>query len=176
MRPAIPIPIIRALSCFCLFLVLVASREGFAEPVDASQAAIAARGWYRLRFENNTAEQPLATEPESLVTAQDARTIAVKDRTIGFAFDVPEGGCIVIVGEDELAPVLYYSHDNRLNVPGVPAAQALLDGCADAIAELAADRAKSRRQGRGEGVDASGNPSQPLVSVVDGVHARHDRE
>ncbi|MDP2898948.1 MAG: C10 family peptidase [bacterium] len=136
MRRAISTAIFGALSCFCLFLVLAASREGFGEPVDPSQAAIAARAWYKLRFQDNAQEQPLAAGPESFITGQNARPIVAKETTIGFAFDVPEGGCIAIVADDELTPVLYYSRDNTLHVPEVPPAQVIMDAFADRISEL----------------------------------------
>ena len=140
MRRTISTSIFGALSCFCLFLVLTASREGFSEPVDPSQAAITARGWYMLRFQDNAQEQPLAADPESFITEQNTRPIVVKETTIGFAFDVPEGGCIVIVCEDELSPVFYYSRDNTLDVPAVPAAQAIMEGLAEVISELRSSR------------------------------------
>jgi hypothetical protein len=135
--------LVQALGGSWLFSLLLAS--AFGKPVDPSQAGVAANGWYELRFrpaEEVTFGGPL---PWWSFTETDARPLVVKGITIAYAFDTPGGGCIAIAGDDELSPVLYYSFDSQLTVPGVPAAQAIMEAFADGISELW--HSKERRTG-----------------------------
>ncbi len=137
-----------------IFSLLVLLTSAFAEPVDPSRAAAAARGWYELRFERDAEQQPVGLPPESFIAGELARPIIVKGTTIAYAFDVPEGGCIAIAADDELSPVLYYSLCNQLDVPAVPPAQAILEAFADTIREL-----------RG-GDEAESHPCDPLWETL----------
>ncbi len=110
----------------------------WARPVDASQAARTAQGWYELRFRD--AGKPAADAKRTLaITADTARPIVAKGITIAYAFDTPRAGCIAIAADDQVAPVFYYSLRDRLTLPAVPPAQAIMDAFADRIAQLQAE-------------------------------------
>ncbi len=141
-----PTQVLVGFLCFtCIFGVLVP--VALAEPVDASRAAMAANGWYELRFRQPQEQQPVEGEVIPAFTEPEARPLVVKGTTIGYAFDTAEGGCIAIAADDELAPVFYYSLDSSLDVPGVPAAQAIMEAFADTISELQSTR--TRKTGPG---------------------------
>jgi hypothetical protein len=119
-----------------VFVSACAILAAHAEPVDPSRAAVAARGWHRLRFPG-ALETPVGAVKEAASLApESARAITANGRTIAYAFDLPGGGCIAIAADDELAPVFYYSLRHRLTVPGVPAAKGIMESFADVIARL----------------------------------------
>jgi len=104
--------------------------------VDPSQAALVAKGWYEVRLEAAQECHLGSAEAITVLTADAARSIVVKGTTVAYAFDIPGGGCIAIAADDELAPILYYSLRNRLAVPAVPPAQAIIEAFADKLASV----------------------------------------
>ncbi len=123
--------VLAASAASCIISLVLAS--AFGEPVEASRAAVVANGWHELRFRD---AQDVLALPKAGFIEGDARPLVVKGVTVAYAFDVPGGGCIAIVADDELSPVLYYSFDSRLDVPAVPPAQAILEAFADGISEV----------------------------------------
>jgi len=126
--------LVRALAASWVFSLLLPS--AFGEPVHPSQAAVAANGWYELRFRPAEEATFGAPVPWWCFTEADGRPLIVKGITIAYAFDTPGAGCIAIVADDELSPVLYYSLDSSLDVPAVAPAQTIMEAFADGISEL----------------------------------------
>jgi hypothetical protein len=118
-----------------------------AEPVNPSRAALAARGWYHLRFQNPGQPGLDDTELTAVLAPEAARLVVVKGITIVYAFDIPRGGCIAIAADDEQAPIFYYSRRHRLTLPGVPPAREIMESFADKIAGFQDSQQRETRTG-----------------------------
>jgi hypothetical protein len=127
-------------SWLAVFVLALSGMSASGEPVDSARAVLAAKGWYELRFRDAQEVKIGDGKPLAVLAADAARPIVVGGRTIAYAFDLPEGGCIAIAADDRLAPVFYYSLRGRLMVPGVPPAQAIMEAFADKIVQLQDDR------------------------------------
>ncbi len=132
-------------ACFVCLACVSAAMPVWAEPVDASGAALAAQGWFKLRFQAGTEQSIAETGPAAVLTPELARPLRVKGRLIAHAFDVPGGGSIAIAADDRQAPILYYSPHHRLQSPHVPPALEILESFADKISQFEDEnkRAKS---------------------------------
>ena len=123
-------------SWLAVFVLALSGVSASGEPVDPARAVLAAKGWYELRFRDAQEVKIGDGKPLAVLAADAARPIVVGGRTIAYAFDLSEGGCIAIAADDRLAPVFYYSLHSRLTVPGVPPAQAIMEAFADKIVQL----------------------------------------
>ncbi len=128
------------LSGCVVFVSAWAILAAHAEPVDSSRAAVAARGWHRLRFPG-VEEAPVgAVKQGASLAPESARAITANGRTIAYAFDMPGGGCIAIAADDEVAPIFYYSFRQRLTDPGVPPSRDIRESFAEKLTQLQDER------------------------------------
>lgn len=125
--------------CSLALVLGAAAGSCLASPIGPEEACAVANGWYLLRFQNEDVREDFVGEPPGGFAASDARPIVVNGWVITYAFDTPGGRCIAIPAEDCFPPILFYSLENRLAVPAIPPAQAILESFAEQIAQVQSD-------------------------------------
>ncbi|MHC4799218.1 MAG: hypothetical protein ACYTF1_21490 [Planctomycetota bacterium] len=114
------------------------------------RAAVAAGQWYKVKFRGglpDLAATPVSPagrflqegrfDEEEIFSPANAKILTAEaGRVIGYQFDLPRGGCMVISAYDELAPVLFYSKVNGFDPEAVPSAKALWEDYCQRAGEM----------------------------------------